>query len=78
MFKFMDYFSHKHVSFERTRISFYNCILKKDIGDFRAGHFFAVIEFICASGLLELCFYDENNNMIMVRGFDLIDTPMSN
>lgn len=76
MFRFSEYFSYVSADFERTHIAFYNCTLKRDVGDFRAGHFFGTIEFMCVE--MELYFYDEDCNMVMSRGFELVDTPMDN
>lgn len=69
VFKFSEYFSHENVFFEKTMLVFEKCILKKSIGDFKQGHKFSIIEFMCAE--MELCFYDDKDNLLMIRYFNL-------
>ena len=54
----------------------YNCTLKKPIGDYKIGHTFPVVEFNFIE--MEMCFYDEKDNLIMSQGFLLDDTPLDN
>ena len=76
MFRFSDYFSYEDAYIEGTSLIFKKCTLKKAIGDFRSGHVFEFVDFIYL--YMELRFYDKNDNNVMIKYFELSDSPMDN
>ena len=76
MFRFRDYFENYDGKIQGSFVVLENCTLKKPIGDYKIGHTFPFVEFNFLE--MELCFYDENEHLVMTRSFLLNDTSVDN
>lgn len=74
MFRFEDYIGYPYDAADGN-LYFKDCILRKPIGDAKAGSRFKYVEFRGEN--MELVFLDDKYNIIMRRGFTLLDTPMN-